>query len=174
MELTVRQATEKDTALLNSLAAQIWEPTYGAILSKEQLDYMFEMMYSEVRIAEQIMSLGHTYLIAFADGVPCGYISFEPVAKANIKPDSHGFIFQKIYCLPSMQGKGIGRYLVNEGIKHLKRLTDNAPLEIELYVNRENPAVSFYEHIGFRKSGVRDHYIGNGYYMNDYIMKIIC
>jgi len=168
MELSIRQATTDDTALINSLAARIWEPTYGSILSKAQLDYMFEMMYSEEHIAEQMTEKGHTFLIASADGTPCGYISYEP------KPVRFEYIFQKIYCLPEMQGKGIGRYLVNEGIKWLKALSGGKPIEIELYVNRGNPAVGFYEHIGFVKTDVRDHYIGNGYYMNDYIMTLTC
>jgi len=171
MKLTIRKATTEDTALINSLAARIWEPTYGNILKKEQLDYMFNMMYSEEHIAEQMTAHGHTYLIAATDGEPCGYISMEQDTNFEGSPK---FIFQKIYCLPEMQGKGIGKYLVNEGIKHLKNLTGGAPLEIELYVNRGNPAVGFYEHIGFVKTDTRDHYIGNGYYMNDYIMTLKC
>jgi len=184
MELSIRQATTDDTALINSLAARIWEPTYGSILSKAQLDYMFEMMYSEEHIAEQMTEKGHTFLIASADGTPCGYISYEQDSNTNKAfSDSialsntiagEKYIFQKIYCLPEMQGKGIGRYLVNEGIKWLKALSGGKPIEIELYVNRGNPAVGFYEHIGFVKTDVRDHYIGNGYYMNDYIMTLTC
>lgn len=44
--LTFRQATESDCQLIQSLASQTWEDTYKNILTKAQLDYMFEMMYS--------------------------------------------------------------------------------------------------------------------------------
>ena len=50
---------------------------------------------------------------------------------------------------------------------------DQAPgARIELNVNRNNPALGFYEHIGMRKDREGDFPIGNGYYMNDYIMAL--
>ena len=39
-------------------------------------------------------------------------------------------------------------------------------------VNRNNKAVGFYEHMGMKKSREGDFPIGNGYYMNDYIMQL--
>ena len=41
---------------------------------------------------------------------------------------------------------------------------------MELNVNRNNPALGFYEHMGMKKVREGDFPIGNGYYMNDYIM----
>ena len=41
---------------------------------------------------------------------------------------------------------------------------------IELNVNRNNPAVGFYKHQGLKIIRQGDFPIGNGYYMNDYIM----
>ena len=43
---TIRKATIDDRSLIHDLASRIWENTYGKILSKEQLDYMFDMMYA--------------------------------------------------------------------------------------------------------------------------------
>lgn len=41
---------------------------------------------------------------------------------------------------------------------------------MELNVNRNNKALQFYEYMGMRKLRKGDFPIGNGYYMNDYIM----
>jgi len=41
---------------------------------------------------------------------------------------------------------------------------------MELNVNRNNKALHFYEHKGMKKLREGDFPIGNGYYMNDYIM----
>ena len=43
---TIRIASIDDRSLIHDLASRIWENTYGKILSKEQLDYMFDMMYA--------------------------------------------------------------------------------------------------------------------------------
>ena len=44
------------------------------------------------------------------------------------------------------------------------------PCLMELNVNRGNKALLFYERMGMRKLREGDFPIGNGYYMNDYIM----
>lgn len=159
-----KSTTTDDAPLIRELAAQIWGDTYKNILSPEQLEYMYEMMYSIESLRKQMTGNGHRFFIAELDGTPCGYISIE-------QKGAKLFNFQKIYALPSLQGKGLGRYLVEQGIAYLKNNYE-APFTIELYVNRENRAVGFYKHIGFKEVDTRDHYIGNGYYMNDYIMEL--
>ena len=141
---TIRKATIDDRSLIHDLASRIWENTYGKILSKEQLDYMFDMMYAPDNILKQMEELHHQYFIILADDMPAGYLSIE-------KTGENTYNFQKIYSLPEMHGTGIGRF-------------------IEFYVNRYNPAIGFYRHMGLREIGTRDHHIGNGYFMNDYIM----
>jgi ribosomal protein S18 acetylase RimI-like enzyme len=162
MKLLIRKADINDCSRIHELASRIWEPTYGSILPKEQLEYMFEMMYSVGHIRQQMTESGHEYLIVYADNEPAGYISIE-------KKSDDTFIFQKIYTLPELHGYGLGRYLIEQGIAHIKSIHP-LPFTIELYVNRENPAVGFYEHLGMKKIATRDHDIGNGFYMNDYIM----
>lgn len=161
--LSTRKALLEDCSLIRSLASRIWEPTYGHILSKEQLDYMFEMMYSPESIRMQMEEKGHIYFLFYSDEVPCGYISIE-------QPEEDLFIFQKIYLLPSMQGKRIGRYMVEHGFDYIKAI-HQAPCTAMLYVNRENKALEFYKRMGFSIADTRDYPIGNGYYMNDYIME---
>jgi GNAT superfamily N-acetyltransferase len=41
---------------------------------------------------------------------------------------------------------------------------------IELNVNRNNPSIGFYHHLGLHILRQGDFHIGNGFYMNDYIM----
>ena len=153
-----------DAQQVRELASKIWEPTYKDILPKEQLDYMFEMMYSEENIIKQ-MNNGNMFFITKESDKPVGYVSIE-------KKEEGVFIIQKLYALPEMHGKGSGRFMVEQAISYIKKDLLTANFEIELYVNRQNPAVEFYKHIGFEEIATRDHHIGNGYYMNDYIMRL--
>ena len=59
---TIRKATIDDRSLIHDLASRIWENTYGKILSKEQLDYMFDMMYAPDNILKQMEELHHQYI----------------------------------------------------------------------------------------------------------------
>lgn len=162
--LSIRKAFNNDCSLIRELASHVWGDTYGTILSKDQLDYMFEMMYSTDNILKQMNELHHQYFIISADNVPAGYLSIETKGEDL-------FNFQKIYSLPQYHGKGIGRFIIEQGIEWIKSF-HTAPFTVELYVNRYNPAVGFYKHMGFKEVSTRDHFIGNGYYMNDYIMEL--
>ena len=62
-----------------------------------------------------------------------------------------------------------GSFLFREAIKYIKEVHPGLCL-MELNVNRNNKALQFYEHMGMRKLREGDFPIGNGYYMNDYIM----
>lgn len=159
----IRKATAADCELINSLASQVWGATYGEILSTEQLDYMFDMMYAPQNILKQ-MNEGHVYFIGYKGDKPCGYISIEQQEKDL-------FHLQKIYVLPSFQGCKAGKFLLTEAMKYIKKIHPE-PCTMELNVNRQNKALHFYEHIGLKKVSEGDFPIGNGYYMNDYIMGI--
>ena len=70
---------------------------------------------------------------------------------------------EMLFLVPDKRGNGLGRLLVEYGMKHcgVKSVT----------VNEQNPeAKGFYEHMGFSVARSGDFPIGNGYYMNDYIM----
>lgn len=161
---SITKATVKDCQLIQDLASQIWEPTYGSILSQDQLVYMFDMMYSLDNLRIQMEELHHQFFIILADGIPSGYLSIEKV-------EEDLFEFQKVYSLPALHGSGIGRYIIKQGISYLKSIHPGS-FTIELNVNRENPAYGFYKHMGFYQYATRDFHIGNGYYMNDYIMRM--
>lgn len=159
--LTFRQATAADCPLIRRLADQAFPATYRELLSPAQLDYMMEWMYSAESLARQLRE-GHVYFIASADGTPCGYASVE-------QQGDDLFHLQKIYVLPSFQGIGAGAFLFRTVVEYI-RSVHAAPCRMELNVNRHNRAVHFYERMGMRCLREGDFPIGNGYYMNDYIM----
>lgn len=161
--ITFRKATTEDCELIHNLAAQAFPATYRDILSPEQLDYMMEWMYSLPNLHQQ-MQEGHVYYLAYQDGIPCGYVSVEPEGE-NL------FHLQKIYVLPEFQGQGVGKALFCQAINHIRDVHPTS-CTMELNVNRQNRALKFYEHMGMRKVREGDFPIGNGYYMNDYIMAL--
>lgn len=162
--LTIQKASINDCQLIQEMAQIVFPNTYASILSPEQLAYMMEWMYSIPSIHKQIVEEGHVYFIACYNDEPCGYLSVQQEGE-NL------FHLQKIYVLPSFQGKHVGSFLFREAIKHVKEVHPE-PCQMELNVNRNNPALAFYERMGMRKVREGDFHIGNGYYMNDFIMSI--
>jgi len=166
---SVIRAGEDDLQSIHDMAEIVFRHTYRDILSPEQMEYMMDWMYSLPNLRRQLEE-GHVYHIALDGNRPCGYVSVQP---DRIDEDSaEVFHLQKIYVLPSEQGTGLGRLLFNTATDFVRSQADKFPVRIELNVNRSNPAVGFYEHLGMRILRQGDFHIGNGFYMNDYIMGI--
>lgn len=162
--LAIRKATVADCELIHTLAWQIFPETYKDILSPEQSEYMMEWMYSLENLRKQMEEEGHIYFIAYHNNEACGYVSIQQQGE-NL------FHLQKIYVLPSFQGVHCGSFLFHEAVRYIKKIHPT-PCVMELNVNRNNKALKFYEHMGMRIVREGDFPIGNGYYMNDYIMEL--
>ena len=165
----VRRVGPESIMAIHDVAEVVFRHTYREILSAEQMEYMMDWMYSPCSLESQ-MEDGHVYYIAFFDDVPCGYVSVQPDGIA----DDGRIVWhlQKIYVLPSEQGNGLGRILFDKVMEHVTRESYGRPALLELNVNRNNSAVGFYQHLGLKILRQGDFHIGNGFYMNDYIMGI--
>lgn len=159
---TIRKARIDDCGLINQMAGEVFPATYQEILSPGQLDYMMDWMYPPENIRKQMEEEGHVYFIAYEGDEPCGYVSVQ-------QQEENVFHLQKIYVLPHFQGAHCGSFLFREAVRYIKEVHPE-PCLMELNVNRNNKALLFYERMGMRKLREGDFPIGNGYYMNDYIM----
>lgn len=159
-QITLRKATDEDILLIKELVVQVWPQTYANILSAEQIEYMMELMYSEAALHQQMQD-NHQFLIVYNSGIPIGFASYSEIVPTIFK-------LHKIYLLQTQQGRGTGRTVIEEIIKEIAA---KGATSLILNVNRNNAAKSFYEKIGFEVIRVEDVPIGNGFYMNDYIME---
>jgi RsiW-degrading membrane proteinase PrsW (M82 family)/ribosomal protein S18 acetylase RimI-like enzyme len=158
--MALRKAFPHDIPLIRDMAYKIWPVTYGGILTKDQLGYMLDLLYSEKKLGED-MEKGIQFAMLY-DGV-------EPIGFASIgMTEPQVYKLHKLYVMPSYQGKGAGKFIINELINVIKR---KGAATLLLNVNRNNPAKSFYEKLGFTVIKEEDVDIGNGYFMNDYVME---
>ncbi len=157
----VQTASLADIELIRELCMQVWPQTYSSILTEEQLTYMLEWMYSPASLAKQ-MNEGASFLLLYQHQAPIGYASFQALNKGHYK-------LHKLYVLPLAQGQGAGRFFLTDLMHRVKAMGAHT---LELQVNRQNKAVGFYIQLGFIIRETADIEIGNGFYMNDYIMQI--
>jgi ribosomal protein S18 acetylase RimI-like enzyme len=160
--ILLRKAKEADLPIISDLAERIWPDTYSAYISDEQLRYMLDMMYNQGELLGQLQK-GHIFLIAEDGDREVGFASFSVVDS-----ETNGYKLHKIYVLPEMHGKGVGKILMNEVVNLIRR---SGGKTLQLNVNRNNKAKDFYEKAGFRIKETIDLDLGNGFFMNDYIME---
>ncbi len=160
--ISIRLATLADTPTIHTIAKKTWPIAYENVISPEQIDYMLGLMYSKEKIETAISDVNQAFWLAEIDKEVVGFCGIE-----------HGFPqagttrIHKLYVLPSTQGSGIGKILLEHISKEAFKQGNNL---LHLNVNKRNNAVKFYEKLGFEIDHEEVLDIGNGYVMDDFIM----
>lgn len=163
--LHIQIATVSDIAAIQYIANTTWEITYKKILSKEQMSYMLNWMYNSETLTEQITSKHTTFFVAKNKNISPEIIGFAALSEE----DNLTIKLQKLYILPNMQNIGLGKALLQTIIDFSN---NKGASKIQLQVNRNNAATDFYKKFGFAIIAEADFEIGNGYFMNDYVMEL--
>ncbi|MCA6364228.1 MAG: GNAT family N-acetyltransferase [Bacteroidetes bacterium] len=157
-EVRLIEATTHDASSIAKLAAHIWQQHYPQIIGQKQVDYMLSNMYSEPALLKQ-MQEGQLFYLIYAGEIKAGYIAVSQ------KEEGHYFL-HKFYIDPSLQARGLGKAVfaaTTALFPELKQWT--------LTVNRKNyKSVNFYFRLGFVIDKVADFDIGEGYFMEDFVM----
>jgi len=157
--MILRKATLEDIPTIQEIAEEAWRPTYGPILTEEQTLYMIPMMYASEVLIPQI----GLFSVLEVDGVAIGYCAFEK------QTDTEGKL-HKLYLRPSLKQKGAGTFIIDQISQQARNLGLQS---IYLNVNKLNSAVDFYLKKGFIKESEMVLDIGNGYVMDDYVMRLM-
>lgn len=161
--MNIRALKQDELSIVHEIAHATWPDTFKDILSQEQIQYMLNWMY-DLKHLENQFNQGHQFFVAEIEGKPVGFIGIEP----NY-PEKGLTKIHKIYILPNQQGLGIGKKL----IEYVRELSIQSEMEgLLLNVNRYNKAVDFYKAIDFIILFEENIDIGNGYMMEDFVMKL--
>ncbi|NLT70473.1 MAG: GNAT family N-acetyltransferase [Verrucomicrobiaceae bacterium] len=148
---------------LREMALTIFPATYEGLISPAQIEYMLDWMYGEDTLRREIIGDGVGYHWITVGGEKVGFLAVGPVATGEVCP------LHKCYLLASRQGRGIGSAALAEIASHVAAAGASS---LELRVNRENvAAIRFYQKNGFTLHAEDRCEIGNGFVMDDYLMR---
>lgn len=158
---TIRPATQADIPTIQAIAHAAWPVAYASIISAAQIAYMLDRMYGTPALQDQFGAKGHRFLLAHAEDRAIGFAGFEH----HYRPQRSRL--HKLYVLPEVKGGGVGHALLASVLREARA---NGDTQIELNVNKHNPAKVFYQRHGFtvERDEVLD--IGNGFVMDDHVL----
>lgn len=137
----IRTVARKDLAPVRELIVTTWHDTYDHLYGADRVDAITADWHSPAAL-EQRLHLPHSEFILADDGAAILGICFAELEEKTI-------MLRQLYVLPSAQGRGVGRLLLEEIVNCFDEAT-----AIELEVEPENErAVAFYRHFGFRLTG---------------------
>jgi len=152
-------ALTDDLDTIRQLAQQIWNDYYTPIIGQQQVDYMLTKMYHRDSLLEQINVKQHQFYMIRKDTLPIGFFSVS-------SDDGVNYSLHKLYIQLQQTQGGIGTQCINWIIETLK------PKSLTITVNRLNiKAINFYFKNRFTIVKAEDFDIGNGFKMNDFVMR---
>lgn len=158
--LSVVKETELDE--IAHLAKVTWNDHYPAMVGQEQVDYMLDKIYSHESMQDQLRNKGHKFYFIVLEGEKVGFLS---LSQSKVNEQAETFI-HKFYILAQKQKSGLGSQV-------MKLIYNEYPNSnsYKLTVNRQNfKSINFYFKNGFIIESVADFDIGEGYFMNDFVM----
>lgn len=141
------------------LAKTTWQHTYVSIISQEQIDFMLAKFYNQSLIQSQFIDSSHFFLLAKEEDCLLGY--------AHCYREEDHIKLSKLYIDPTAQGKGVGKRLMKAIEEEMNRMQIT---KLKLNVNRANPALNFYQKMGFEITQTVDIPLDK-YWLNDYVME---
>lgn len=161
--LYIKTASLDDIPAIRELNAQIWPQTYVPIIGQQQVDYMLDLFYTPDALKKQMQEYKHKFILCYSGEQPVAFASYSEIEPSIYK-------LHKIYILPSMQGRGVGRFMLNYITADIKA---HGATALRLNVNIHNhPAKAFYNKVGFTHFKDEDIDIGAGFFMNDHVLSL--
>lgn len=158
MNLHLENASVENISEIQQLAEEIWHAHYTDIIGKDQVEYMLGRFYSTEAMKGQMLGGQQFYCVRDGD-LALGFAAVE----------SHGggkYFLNKLYMGTERQRGGMASWTM----KALRADLGDV-IEMRLQVNRQNyKAINFYFKEGFVIEKVADFDIGDGYFMNDFVM----
>lgn len=159
--LDIRPILPEDVPAVAALARLVWQDAYPEILPQAQIDHMLAERYDHTRLRAELADPQKWLVQAFVGAARAGF------ACGEIHHDE--FKLDKLYVHPEFQRSGVGGALIGW---MQDTACGNGFAAMILAVNRHNEkAVRAYRKHGFliRETRVLD--IGDGFFMDDYIME---
>lgn len=157
----ITSASISEAGIIRSIAEKTWPVCYDGIISKEQISYMLDLIYSNQSIHEQFEA-GHCFYFAVKDHLPIGFASVKDEGEIGCK-------LHKLYVLPGYQKSGAGTDLINAAMNFTRMAGQK---RLFLQVNKKNlNAIVFYRKKGFEIVDKISLNIGSGFYIYDYVME---
>ena len=148
-----------------ALADEIWREHYTPIIGEAQVEYMLAKFQSADQICEDVTHNDYIYFTAqhIKNDKLVGYCASQP-------KEEYLFL-SKIYVQKDYRGQGIARSFLDEVIALCKY--EYGFGKIRLTVNKHNNnSIAAYNKMGFETIDSVKTDIGDGFYMDDFVMEL--
>lgn len=157
--VTIRPGMKEDAEMIADISRYCFYHTYAPVNTKANMDKFMQEQFSHELLAEEVLDHDNIFLLAYHVDEIAGYaklLNRSTVAKLG---PTRQVEIGRFYVLPSFKGKGVGTQLMRACINYAK--SEQADFLWLGVWEKNEPAISFYTHLGFEKSGKHTFTLGN-------------
>lgn len=147
--------------LVETLAKEIWHQHFTPLIGVEQVNYMLENFQSCEAITRQIENENYSYFLVSEVDVTLGYFAYYPT--------ENYLYLSKFYLKQEARGRGVSKAILSFLEKQATAL--NLPaIQLNVFKGNDN-TIEIYQKLGFEIIDTPQIDIGNGFILDDYVMK---
>jgi diamine N-acetyltransferase len=147
MQVDIAIATLDDLETLRQLGEVTYRAHFADLWSSAGLDHYVSQQFSASKLIQELSGSATQYLIVTSESMACGYAKISHRRPFPCDLSGHGVELEKIYFLPEIAGKGLGKRLLQRVSDEANAAADNF---VWLDVLKSNLAGRrFYESMGF-------------------------
>ncbi len=158
----IRRIEKNEIEELSCIASKVVKEHFDPLIGASQNDYMIARFQSVEAISEQFVH-GYRYYWVLESGNKAGFFA--------VFPREGKLYLSKFYIVSAYRGLHLARKMFDYIVDEAGR--ESLPA-VFLNVNRGNTdVIAIYEHLGFVKVREEKNDIGQGFYMDDYVMEYV-
>jgi len=166
--IQIKIATTNDAELIADISRETFYESFAEFNTQADMDKFLAEQFSKKTLMEQVGETGNTFLLAYVDSYPAGYLFLKDTTEAALHT-ANAIEISRIYSRTLFIGKGIGKALMEAAIVQGRSMSKDC---IWLGVWEHNHrAIDFYTKFGFSKFSEHDFVLGNDV-QRDWLMNL--
>ncbi len=168
MATILRKCTAEDFETLRELSIRTYYETFAHLNTAEDMAAYLEEAFNVDRLTQEFNNPNSSFYFLYADENLAGYLKLNEAPSQTDINDADSVEIERIYVSSEFQGRGLGRYLMEQAIAITKERNKNyAWLGVW---EKNKKAIRFYKRNGFYEIGTHKFVMGDDV-QTDYVMR---
>ena len=168
MDRALKPCTITDFDILRELSIRTYEETFAHLTTKEDMAAYLEDAFHAERFRKELTNPNSAFYFLYYNGQIAGYLKINEAPAQTDIHDSDALEIERIYVASEFQGRGSGRYLMEQAISiSVERQKKYVWLGVW---EKNEKAIRFYQKNGFSIMGTHTFVMGEDV-QNDYVMR---
>ena len=166
--VSLRPCRFGDLPELRALSIRTFRETFAALNTPENLQEYLDSAFAEEKLRRGLANETSLFFLLYSENTPAGYLKLNEAPSQTDLNDPDSLEIERIYVRGEFQGKGLGRYLMEQA---LLTAAERKKKYVWLGVWEKNEkAIGFYQKNGFYKTGTHAFAVGKEV-QTDFIMR---